>query len=172
MTDNLKNFNFKQILQSIKAFVFDIDGVLSSSVININQNGNLYRTINTRDSYILKQSLNNNIHIGIISENDADGLKDYYEKLGINFISVNSADKLNCIEKFITSLKLEYNEVLYMGDDFSDYEILKRVGLPCCPIDAMNEIREICQYVSKYEGGKGCVRDIVEQVLRVKKYRI
>ena len=163
---NLKTFNFKQILQSINAFIFDIDGVLSSNTININEN--FLRTINLKDSYILKKAVNSNINICIISENADNDLESYYKKMGINFISANYDNKLACVEEFMKGHKLDYSEILYMGDDFPDYEILEKVGLACCPADAANEIKNLCHYVSKFEGGKGCVRDIVEQVLRAK----
>ena len=169
MKTDLKTLNFKQILSGIEAMVFDVDGVLSNSEVLINENGTLQRTANVRDGYILKYALKKGIKIGIISGGLNESVKLRYQALGIEDVIIGSKRKIYDFEEFTLKHKINNRKVLYMGDDIPDYEVMKVVGLPCCPADAADEIKQISMYISPKKGGDACVRDIAEQVLRAKK---
>lgn len=166
MNYNLRNLNFKELLGTIKALVFDIDGVLSSSTVNVDINGRLIRTSNVKDLYILKYAIKKGFIVAIISGGYCDEEKDRYEKIGLNHVVIRSQRKIIDMEVFLKKFKLNYEDVLYMGDDVPDIEIMQKVALPCCPNDAVSEVKDIALFISRQDGGKACVRDIVEQVLR------
>jgi 3-deoxy-D-manno-octulosonate 8-phosphate phosphatase (KDO 8-P phosphatase) len=166
MSYSLRNLNFKEMLGKVKAFVFDIDGVLSSSAVNIDETGELIRTSNVKDGYILKYAVKKGFIIGIISGGFGENAVKRFQKLGITDIVIKSKRKMIDMENFLERHNLKYEDILYMGDDIPDLEIMQKVGLPCCPNDAAVEIKEASVYISKLNGGEGCVRDIVEQVVR------
>lgn len=158
--------NFKQKITTIKAFVFDIDGVLSSSMISVNTDGSLQRTINSKDSYAIQYAIKKGYKIAIITGGKAEHLLKCYSGLGIEDIYVNSGVKKYAFNDFINKYQINNSEVLYMGDDIPDYEVMKQSGIAACPSDASNEIKSISLYVSDKKGGHGCVRDVIEQVLK------
>ncbi|MDR2010151.1 MAG: HAD hydrolase family protein [Bacteroidales bacterium] len=166
MNYNLRSLNFKEILGKVKAFVFDVDGVLSRSVLNLDDSGEFIRTTNVKDGYILKYAKRKGFVIGIISGGNNENIIKRFHNLGIEDVIIKSKRKVADMEIFLEKYNLRYEDVLYMGDDIPDLEIMQKVGLPCCPNDAVTEIKEISVYISKLNGGEGCVRDIVEQVLR------
>lgn len=161
-----KDMNFKQLLKNVKAFVFDIDGVLSKSILGITNDGDLLRTTNVKDGFILKYALSKGFKICIITGGLNQGVKKRYEALGVHSFYLGSTDKVRNFNEFIEKSNILPEEVLYMGDDIPDYKVMNMVGIPTCPNDAVTEIKNISVYVSGYNGGEGCVRDIVEQVLR------
>lgn len=159
--------NFKEKLAEIKAFVFDIDGVLSLQTINLNSFGVPSRTVNLRDGYALQLAIKKGYHVAVISGSSS---KDYMKRLkllGIKDIYLNSRTKLEHYLQFLQKYGLGKREVLYMGDDIPDYEVMLQSGLAVCPADADSEIKQISSYISDKKGGEGCVRDIIEQVLRL-----
>ncbi len=166
--ERLKTLNFKEILIDIEAMFFDIDGVLSSSQIVVMKNGELFRTTNVKDGYVLKYALKKGMKIFIISGGLNKDIQLRFQNLGIKNTIIASSNKYEDFEKIVNKNNLNYNKILYMGDDIPDYLIMKKIGLPCCPSDAVSEIKEISLYISDKKGGEGCVRDIVEQVLRAK----
>ncbi|MBN2778381.1 MAG: HAD hydrolase family protein [Bacteroidales bacterium] len=166
--DSLRNLNFKEILNGIEALFFDIDGVLSASEVLISSNGELQRTTNVKDGYVLKYALKKGLKIFIISGGLNVDVQRRYQNLGIKNVIIGCKNKLSEFEKIVENEKLDKSKILYMGDDIPDYQIMKIVGLPCCPADAASEIKEISLYISDKKGGKGCVRDIIEQIMRAK----
>ncbi len=159
--------NYKENLSGIKAFVFDIDGVLSLQTISLNIFGVPHRTVNLRDGYALQLAARKGYHIAIISGSNA---KDYLKRLkglGINDVYLNSRSKIDHFNDFLAKYKLKKSEVLFMGDDIPDYKVMKAAGVPVCPADADSEIKALALYISDKKGGEGCVRDVVEQVLRL-----
>jgi 3-deoxy-D-manno-octulosonate 8-phosphate phosphatase (KDO 8-P phosphatase) len=159
--------NFKEDLVRIKAFVFDIDGVLSLQTLNLNSFGVPNRTINLRDGYALQLAVKKGYHIGVISGCNS---KEYIKRLkllGISDIYLKSRTKLEDFKNFIRKYGLDKSEVLFMGDDIPDYEVMKHSGIPVCPADSDSEIKQISLYISDKKGGEGCVRDIIEQVMRL-----
>ncbi|HNQ67589.1 MAG TPA: HAD hydrolase family protein [Bacteroidales bacterium] len=168
MDNNLRGLNFKLLLKNAGALFFDIDGVLSSSQVNISERGVLTRTTSVKDGYVLKYALKKGIIICVISGGIDESVKIRFESLGIKDVIIGCNNKLDEFERLVRKYNLNYKNVLYMGDDIPDYQVMKKVGIPCCPIDAADEIKEISLYISSKKGGEGCVRDITEQVLRAK----
>ncbi len=159
--------NFKEDLVRVKAFVFDIDGVLSLQTIGLNAFGVPNRTINLRDGYALQLAVRKGYHIAIISGCSS---KEYLRRLrllGIKDIYLNSRSKLEHFRIFLKKHSLEKSDVLFMGDDIPDYEVMKEAGIPVCPADADSEIKQVASYISDKKGGEGCVRDVIEQVMRL-----
>lgn len=163
---NLRDLNFKEILGKVKAIIFDVDGVLSNSIVNFDNEGYLVRTTNVKDSYAIRYAIKKGLLIGIISGGFGESLENRIKMLGITNYTLKSKRKIIDFEIFVSTHKLKYEEILFMGDDIPDLEIMQKVGLPCCPNDAASEIKNISLYISKLDGGKGCARDVIEQVLR------
>lgn len=159
--------NFKEDLAKVKAFVFDIDGVLSLQTINLNSFGVPARTVNLRDGYALQLAVKKGYHVGVISGCKSKEYLKRLKLLGVTDVYLNSSSKSAHFNNFLEKHKLSPSEVVYMGDDIPDYEVMKIAGVPVCPSDADSEIRQISVYVSDRKGGEGCVRDIIEQVLRL-----
>lgn len=157
---------FKEELMKVKAFVFDVDGVLSSDSVIINDNGELLRSTNIKDGYALQYAIKKNYPIAIITGGNAESVRKRYQGLGITDIYMASKDKVKDFEHFAKKYDIDPDTVLYMGDDMPDYKIMSLIGLPTCPLNAVVQIREISAYISDINGGEGCVRDVVEQVLR------
>lgn len=154
-------------LNKIRAMVFDVDGVLSKSTISLHPNGEPMRTANIKDGYALQLAVKMGLHVAIITGGHTNSVRVRYEGLGIKDVYLGCAVKLKTYEQFCSRYGLNDDEVLYMGDDIPDYEVMKRCGCPCAPSDAAPEIKQLALYISHLEGGRGCGRDVIEQVLRV-----
>lgn len=159
--------NFKEGLTKIKAFVFDIDGVLSLQTISLNSFGVPNRTVNLRDGYALQLAVKKGYHVGIISGSNSKEYLKRLKMLGIKDIYLNSRSKAEHYDYFRKKYNLEDSEILFMGDDIPDYHVMKMAGVPACPSDADSEIKQVALYISDKAGGNGCVRDVIEQVLRL-----
>jgi 3-deoxy-D-manno-octulosonate 8-phosphate phosphatase (KDO 8-P phosphatase) len=159
--------NFKADLGRVKAFVFDIDGVLSKQTITMNSFGVPTRTVNFRDGYALQLAAKKGYYVGIISGSNSREYIKRMKNLGILDVHLNSRSKLEQFNSFLKKYSLDRNDVLYMGDDIPDYEVMKHTGIAVCPSDADSEIKKISSYISDHKGGEGCVRDVIEQVLRL-----
>ncbi len=159
---------FKEELKKIRAFVFDVDGVLSHHDMSLSPEGELIRTSCAKDGYALMYSGKKGYRIAVISGGGAPGLRERLEKLGIRDIYLKVANKVEVLEEWMHKYDLKKEEILYMGDDIPDYEAMLRVGLPVCPADACEEIKSISRYISDVSGGMGCVRDVISQVLKVR----
>ena len=153
-------------LKKIKAIVFDVDGVLSAETITLHPNGEPMRSVNIKDGYALQFAVKCGLVVAIITGGKTEAIRKRYEGLGLKDVCMGAAVKIKEYEALKSKYGLKDEEILYMGDDIPDYEVLQRCGLPCCPSDAAHEIKSICKYISHKEGGKGCVRDIVEQILK------
>ena len=153
-------------LKKNKAIVFDVDGVLSAETIPMNEAGTPCRTVNIKDGYALQLAVKMGLHIAIISGARVDAIRVRYEGLGVKDIHIGAAVKIETYDAFLQKYGLRDEEVIFMGDDIPDYEVMKRCGCPCCPADAAVEIKDICTYISPIQGGYGCGRDVIEQVLR------
>lgn len=158
--------NYRKQLKSIKALVFDVDGVFSKQFLAMD-NGQFYRSMNPKDGYALKKAVEEGFFTGIITGGRAQSVKERFNSLGVTDIYLGQYNKIEAMEDFAAKYELSLDEVLYMGDDIPDYEVLKNVGFSACPADAASEIIEICDYISDKGAGEGCVRDIVEQVLKI-----
>jgi 3-deoxy-D-manno-octulosonate 8-phosphate phosphatase (KDO 8-P phosphatase) len=159
--------NIKEDLGKVKGFVFDVDGVLSSSKAYLYPTGEMMRSMNIKDGYALQYAVKKGYIIGIITGGDSEAVRTRFIRLGIQDVYVKSHNKKEDFSNFLQKHHLSPSEILYMGDDLPDYEVMKEVGFPACPADAVEEIKAISKYISHKDGGEGCVRDVVEQVLRL-----
>lgn len=159
--------NFKEDLIKVKAFIFDIDGVLSLQTIGLNAFGVPNRTVNLRDGYAIQFAVKKGYHIGVISGSSSKEYQRRLKLLGVKDIYLNSKSKLEHFNSFLKKYNLQRSEVLFMGDDIPDYQVMKEAGVPVCPSDADSEIKQVAVYISDKKGGEGCVRDVIEQVLRL-----
>ena len=159
--------NYKEYLQQITTLIFDVDGVLTDGTITITTKGDMYRTMHTKDGYALKTAIDQGFHVCIISGGSNEGVRKRLQGLGITDIFLGTHQKVKILDEYLTKKNINKSQVLYMGDDIPDYEVMQKVALPCSPQDAVPEIKELSRYVSHKKGGKGCVREIIEQVLKV-----
>jgi 3-deoxy-D-manno-octulosonate 8-phosphate phosphatase (KDO 8-P phosphatase) len=159
--------NFKEQLVKIRAFIFDIDGVLSHQTIGLNTFGVPNRTINLRDGYALQLAVKRGYHIGVITGSNSKEYQKRLKMLGVKDIYLNSRSKLDHFNHFLRKYDLNRSEVLFMGDDIPDYQVMQVAGVAVCPSDADSEIKQLASYISDKRGGEGCVRDVIEQVLRL-----
>ncbi len=153
-------------LQKIRAIVFDLDGVLSAETISLGIDGTPLRTVNIKDGYAIQLAVKMGLRIAIISGCKIEAVRVRYEGLGMQDIYLGAAVKIKTYEEFVTKYGLQDDEVMFMGDDIPDLEVMHRVGCPVCPKDACPEVREASCYVSHHKGGYGCARDVIEQTLR------
>ncbi len=157
---------FKERLKDVKALIFDIDGVLSLDTMVLDEDGVPTRTANVKDGYAMRNAVNMGYHLGIITGGNLERVRMRYDSLGVNHIYMGVRDKMKCLDDFMTETGVKLDEILYMGDDLVDYQVMEAVGVPVCPLDAVSEIKEISSYISDKKGGEGCARDIIEQVMK------
>ena len=153
-------------LRKIRAIVFDVDGVLSQETIMLPPEGVPNRTVNIKDGYAIQLAMKLGLRIAVMTGANVEAIRIRYEGLGLEDIYMGCAMKMPTYEAFLDKYGLTDDEVMYMGDDIPDLEIMRRVGCPVCPRDAATEIREVSIYVSHRNGGQGCARDVIEQTLR------
>ena len=153
-------------LKKIKAVVFDVDGVLSASTIQMDENGDPLRTINIKDGYAIQLAVKQGIQIAIMTGGHNENIRSRYEYLGVKDVFISCSMKIHTWEEFVRKYELKDEEIIFVGDDIPDYEVMKRSGCPCCPNDACSEIKELSTYISDVKGGEGVARDILEQVLK------
>lgn len=158
---------FLQKLKEISTFIFDVDGVLTNGDILATENGEYLRTFNIKDGYALQLAVKRGYHIGIISGGSGAAMEKRFAGLGIKHVHLGVSDKISVYMDLLSKLNIGHAEVLYMGDDIPDRQVMQLVGLPVCPADAVEEIKSVSMYISPYPGGRMAVRDIIEKVLRV-----
>lgn len=157
---------FKEELLTVKAFVFDVDGVLSSDTSPLNKDGDPVRTANVKDGFAIRNAIDFGYPVAVITGGYIERVKLRYNKLGVTHYYDKARDKVECLNDFLGKVGIDAKNVLYMGDDLVDYQVMSMVGLPTCPKDAVSDIKEISKYISNKNGGDGCVRDVIEQTLR------
>lgn len=159
--------SYKEIMPQITTFMFDVDGVLTNGLVHVSTTGELTRQMHTKDGYALKTAIDAGYKVCIISGGNNEGVRSRLEGLGVKDIYLGAHDKMVQYQEYLQIHKINPQEILYMGDDIPDYPVMKEVGLATCPKDAVQEIQNISNYVSQKKGGLGCVRDVIEQVLKV-----
>jgi len=157
---------FKEELMKVKAFVFDVDGVLSAATQILSPEGETSRTSNLKDGFALVYAIRIGYPICVITGGKTIEVIKRCEKIGILDVYTGTLKKLPSLYEFLEKYSLSADEVMYMGDDLPDYPAMKAVGVPVCPMDASPEIKAISHYISDKNGGEGCVRDVLEQVMR------
>ena len=153
-------------LKKIKAFLFDVDGVLSKDVVTLHPNGEPMRTVNIKDGYAMQLAVKHGYQVGIITGGNTESVRLRFDRLGVQHIYMSSAVKKHDFQDFLDKSGLSEEEVVYVRDDIPDYEVMKQVGLSVAPADAAPEIKEIAKYISHKEGGEGVARDVIEQTMK------
>lgn len=154
-------------LKKIKAIAMDVDGVLTDGTLLCGESGEWTRRMNIKDGYAVAHAVKNGLHLAVISGSVGEGVKVRMQRLGMEFIYQDVADKSVKLNEWMNELKVTKDEVIFIGDDMPDIPALRSAGLACCPKDAAAEVIEVCEYVSPYSGGGGCVRDIIEKVMKL-----
>lgn len=155
-------------LSKIKTVVFDVDGVLSRQTITLSSTGEPLRTVNIKDGYAIQLAQKVGLRIAILTGGNTEAIRKRYAGLGVEDIFMGCAVKVKTYEEFLQKYGIKHEEVIYVGDDIPDYEVMRLCGCPCCPADACSDIKDISLYISSRNGGDGVGRDVVEQVLRAK----
>ena len=154
--------------RKIDTFIFDVDGVFTDSSLLLAENGDMLRKMTTRDGYALKKLVRSGYRVVIITGGNSVGVQKRFESMGVDMYYSGIHDKIGLYESLLKNREIPENDsCLYMGDDMPDLPVIKKVGLGCCPTDAIPEVKKIADYISPYSGGEGCVRDVIEKVLKL-----
>ena len=159
--------SYKENLKNIKAFVFDVDGVFTDGSVYLLPGGNMCRVMNVLDGYAVVKAIKNEYKIGVITGGNDDEVRHRINYLGIKDYYAKSSNKRTDFEDFKEKYNLKNEEILMMGDDLPDMGIMKISGISACPKNSVPEVKEISDYISPIEGGKGAVRDVIEQVMKI-----
>ncbi len=159
--------NVLELFKPITTLVFDVDGVLTDGTLLILPQGVMARRMNIKDGYALQLAVKKGYHVVIISGGNAPDVQERLAKLGVTKVYMQISDKVATLTKYLEDHKLTWQQVMYMGDDIPDLEVMKKAAVPCCPNDAVQEIRSVAKYISYLNGGFGCGRDVIEKVLKV-----
>jgi len=158
--------NYKDKLQHITTFCFDYDGVFTDGVMILLDNGSVARTAHVRDGYAVQLAAKKGFRILVITGGNQEAVRGRFEGLGVSEVFLGCRDKSKTLAEYKEAKGLKKEEILYMGDDIPDYKAIQEVGLACCPADAVPEIKSVVDYISPVAGGRGCVRDVIEQTLK------
>ena len=159
--------SYKEKLHKITTFIFDVDGVLTNGNVQVFDNGEVVRNMHGKDGYAIQLAVKKGYNIVIMSGGNNNAIKNMIEKTGAKDLFINVKDKTVCYTDYIKTKNIEPEQVLFMGDDLPDHEVMQKVGLAACPQDSVPEIKAISHYISPKNGGEGCVRDVIEQVMRL-----
>ena len=159
--------SYKEYLEHITTFIFDVDGVLTDGNVTLSSDGELLRTMNTKDGYALKTAIDSGYNVCVISGGQNEMVRSRLRGLGVTDIYLGTHNKIEQFDEYLDIYEIEAKNCLYMGDDIPDIPVMKLVGLPTCPQDACPEVKQISKYISHKNGGKGAVRDVIEQVMKV-----
>tara|TARA_A100001037_G_scaffold223200_1_gene201084 strand:+ start:256 stop:759 length:504 start_codon:yes stop_codon:yes gene_type:complete len=162
----MKN-NYKKSLKDITTFILDVDGVMTNGKIIYTHDGKIDRQFQAKDGYAIKHAISKGYNFVIISGGTQNNIKKRLKSLGVEDVFISAFDKLKIFNDYITKKNISPDNILYMGDDNPDIEVLKIVKISTCPSDASIDVKEVCDYISDKKGGEGCVRDVIEQVMRV-----
>lgn len=160
--------NVLELFKSVTTFVFDVDGVLTDGTLIVLPDGVMARRMNIKDGYALQFAIKRGYRVVIISGGISAEVEQRLKKLGISDVHMGVEDKHACLTAYMEKHNLLREEVLYIGDDIPDYQVMQLAGLACCPADAVTEIKSIAEYISPFNGGEGCGRDVIEKTLRLR----
>lgn len=152
----------------ITTFVFDVDGVLTNGTLILLPNGVMARSMNIKDGYALQLAIKKGYRVLVISGGDSPEVVERLNKLGVSEVWMKVKDKKSLLDKYLKEHAIDNKAVLYMGDDIPDLSVMQSAGLACCPADAVQEIKDLSIYISHLSGGVGCVRDVIEKVLKLR----
>lgn len=159
--------NLLESFQSISCFIFDMDGVLTDGHVLVFESGEQVRRMSVKDGYALQLAVKKNYGVVVVSGGNGKGAKKRLLKLGIQDVFLGVSDKKKRMEEYLQEHKLNWKNILYMGDDIPDLGVMNLAGIPCAPADAAPEVLQTAKFISPFHGGCGCVRDVIEKVLRL-----
>lgn len=159
--------NILELFRPIRTFVFDVDGVLTNGSLMLTEDGHMLRSMSIKDGYALQLAIKKGYGVWIISGGKSEAVRSRLQRLGVKEVHIGIESKKELLEEIALTNSAAYAGVLYMGDDIPDYAAMKICGLPCCPADAVPEIMGVAKYISPFKGGEGCVRDVIEKVLKL-----
>jgi 3-deoxy-D-manno-octulosonate 8-phosphate phosphatase (KDO 8-P phosphatase) len=159
--------DIKKLFHAVKAFAFDVDGVFTNGSVMLHPGGEFIRMMNIKDGYAVQHAVKMGYPIAVITGGFSKMVRKRFNTLGVKDIYMRCSSKTSAFETFLAKYRLSPSDILFMGDDLPDYEVMKKAGLPACPADAAEEIRQLSLYISPVKGGEGCVRDIIEQVMKL-----
>ena len=159
--------NYKSILKNISTLVFDVDGVFTDNRVILIPGMDPVRTFSARDGYAMQYAIKKGLRLVIITGGRSESVTERLTEMGVENVFSGVRNKVKKLNEYAAENRIPYEEILYMGDDIPDLKVMELVGLACCPQNAVSEIKNICNYVSPVKGGFGCVRDIIEQTLKV-----
>jgi len=159
--------HYFELFKSATAILLDVDGVLTDGSVQVNNHGDQLRTMSIRDGYALQLAVKKDLTVAVITGGKSEGVAKRLKGLGIQHVFTGVEDKPAALAQFMLTLNLDLPTTIYIGDDIPDLEVMKLCGIPCCPYDAVSEIISIAKYISPVPGGRGCVRDILEKVLKL-----
>lgn len=162
--------NILEKFNKINTFIFDVDGVMTDGSIGIVIGNEYIRSMNTKDGYAIQLAVRKGYRLCVITGGFVPAVVERMNNLGVKDVFHKVHNKIKCFDTYFAQHNLKAEEILYMGDDIPDYDVMSQVGLACCPADAVPEIKNISHYISPYNGGKGCVRDVIEKVLKINKH--
>ncbi len=153
---------------NITTFIFDVDGVLTDGSVWSYEKEEYVRRFYIKDGYAIEKALQAGYQVAIISGGNEPGVRNRLTFLGIKHIHLGAKDKKQVLQTLCTTMNCQTSQILYMGDDIPDLQLMKEVGLPCCPSDAASDTKQASLYISVFAGGRGAVRDVIEKVMRVR----
>lgn len=160
--------NVLELFKNINTFVFDVDGVLTDGSILVLPSGVQARRMNIKDGYALQLAVKKKYNVVIISGGDSLEVKERLNKLGVTDVFMKVDNKLAILQAYLEQRRLSKDGALFMGDDIPDLKVLQAMGLAACPVDAVNEVKEIAHYISPFKGGEGCARDVIEKTMKLR----
>lgn len=160
--------SYKQYLKDITTFVFDVDGVFTDGTVLVTTGGELLRRMSVKDGFALKTAVKKGYNVCIITGGTNEGVKARLKALGVTTFYMGAHNKAEPLGEYLDVYGISSENVLYMGDDLPDMAPMQKIALPTCPQNAVQEVKAICKYISHKNGGDGCVRDVIEQVLKVR----
>jgi 3-deoxy-D-manno-octulosonate 8-phosphate phosphatase (KDO 8-P phosphatase) len=159
--------NVLSLFKPVTTFVLDVDGVLTDGILLVLNDGQMARQMNIKDGYALQLAVKKGYRVLVISGGASEPVRERLAKLGVTDVHMQVNNKKELLMQYVQQHQLRWDEVLFMGDDMPDYQPMQLVGLPCCPADAVMEIKQVSRYISPANGGAGCVRDVIEKVLKL-----
>lgn len=156
------------LFKDIDTFVFDVDGVLTDGSLLLLDDGQQVRRMNIKDGYALQLAIKKGYRVLVISGGASEAVRTRLNKLGITDVYLRVTDKIEVLEQYRLANGLQWPQILFMGDDIPDYGVMQLAGMPCAPADAAPEIKRLAKYISPVKGGEGCVRDVIEKVMKLR----
>lgn len=159
--------NLLELFPPIRTFIFDVDGVLTDGGLLLTEDGHVMRRLHARDTMAMQMAINKGYKVLIFTSGTSESIRNRLQNMGIRDVHTGIVSKQLLLNQLVATNEFAFDTALYMGDDLPDIRAMQTCGLPCCPADAVAEVKQIAKYISPLAGGHGCVRDVVEKVLKL-----